>query len=811
MARICIPDARWLIALIALTLTSGSAVSAEREAYRKAETLWRHGEWRAAETLLRQSLADSGTSDSDDVWQMRLWLSDALTAQTKYGEAAAVLALEPPARLEHSAIAVTRILDLATLEFRQKKGHGAERELLARAEALARRYQRPLLADVYGRRATVELELKNFRDAERDALLSVRLASRQRQRIFEINALGILGALRTQQRRFDEALTYYRRSLALAVEVDARSKIEKVSGNIGWTLIELGDFDGAAEILGSALTTAESIGAAYDTVPVLDNLGNIFLHNRDYHTAFVYYQRGVVVARRIAHPHLAEFVDNTAVASLALSDIGSARKANDEARSLIDPNDAEQLFRSAIIDARIDAAAGQIELAITKIRRVIDTAPATRQWEAEGRLAEFLFAAGRRSDAADQFSHTLQFAANARKSIKTEELRLSFGSLVRQFTEEYVDLLLSQGRVPEALDVVETSRAQTLDEALDTTAVRWKPQPMRVAADRHAVILSYWITPEHSYLWTITPSSIAVTPIGSGTVIEREVDAYSRELESLRTNALSMKRGAALYAKLVQPVAKQIPRGAHLIVVPDGRLQTFNLETLIAPSTHYWIEDVTIETTPSLTLLNRSRSESSQSMLLIGDPPSATPEFPRLRKAADELSAVQHRFAPACTTLIGARATPRAYRLSNAGAFGYIHFVAHGIASRSRPLESAVVLANDGGSYKLYARDIIKQKLHARLVTISSCHGAGTRAYTGEGLVGLAWAFLHAGAHQVIAALWEVDDNATPTLMDDLYAGIRAGQDPATALRNAKLNLIHSPGAFRQPRYWAPFVLYSGS
>jgi CHAT domain-containing protein len=198
-------------------------------------------------------------------------------------------------------------------------------------------------------------------------------------------------------------------------------------------------------------------------------------------------------------------------------------------------------------------------------------------------------------------------------------------------------------------------------------------------------------------------------------------------------------------------------------------------------------------------------------MLLVGDPPSAGAEFPRLFKAAEEMNLVQKHFVAACTTLKGTHATPTAYKSARPDLQGYIHFVTHGIATRQRPLDSAVILAPDGDSYKLYARDIIKQKLHARLVTISSCHGAGTRAYTGEGLVGLAWAFLHAGAHQVIAALWEVNDNATPKLMDDLYAGIRAGEDPATALRNAKLKLIHGKSVFRYPRYWAPFVLYSGS
>jgi CHAT domain-containing protein len=47
--------------------------------------------------------------------------------------------------------------------------------------------------------------------------------------------------------------------------------------------------------------------------------------------------------------------------------------------------------------------------------------------------------------------------------------------------------------------------------------------------------------------------------------------------------------------------------------------------------------------------------------------------------------------------------------------------------------------------------------------------------------------------------------------MDDLYKGLRAGQDPATALRDAKLSLIRSQGIFRKPFYWAPFQLYAGS
>ncbi len=161
----------------------------------------------------------------------------------------------------------------------------------------------------------------------------------------------------------------------------------------------------------------------------------------------------------------------------------------------------------------------------------------------------------------------------------------------------------------------------------------------------------------------------------------------------------------------------------------------------------------------------------------------------------------------------GAAATPAAYLSSQPERSAYLHFVTHGTASRTRPLESAVVLSKekDDDSYKLYARDIVNRRLSAYLVTISACNGAGTRAYSGEGLVGLSWAFLRAGAHNVIGALWEVSDSSTPELMDGLYDGLSHGQDPASALRAAKLSLLHSDSLFRKPYYWAPFQLYSGS
>ena len=142
--------------------------------------------------------------------------------------------------------------------------------------------------------------------------------------------------------------------------------------------------------------------------------------------------------------------------------------------------------------------------------------------------------------------------------------------------------------------------------------------------------------------------------------------------------------------------------------------------------------------------------------------------------------------------------------------FDLIHFTAHATASRDEPLESAVILSRDAsGSFKLHARDVVKTPVNAWLVTVSACRSAGTRIYAGEGLVGLAWAFLDAGAHSVIAGLWDVNDESGAKTMERLYGGLATGKRPVDALREAKLEMIHAGGVYRKPWYWGAFQLFS--
>jgi CHAT domain-containing protein len=197
---------------------------------------------------------------------------------------------------------------------------------------------------------------------------------------------------------------------------------------------------------------------------------------------------------------------------------------------------------------------------------------------------------------------------------------------------------------------------------------------------------------------------------------------------------------------------------------------------------------------------------------MIGDPVSPGQDFPHLQNAANEMRSIEGLFAVANRKVIArTEATPGAYEAASPAQFSLVHFVAHSLAEREQPLESALILSPQDNEYRLSARTISSIPLKARLVTLSACKGAGIRTYSGEGSVGLAWAFLHAGAESVVAGLWDVDDTSTAILMADFYARLQRGSSSAEALHQAKLQCLHTKGALRKPYYWGAFQLFSGT
>lgn len=103
------------------------------------------------------------------------------------------------------------------------------------------------------------------------------------------------------------------------------------------------------------------------------------------------------------------------------------------------------------------------------------------------------------------------------------------------------------------------------------------------------------------------------------------------------------------------------------------------------------------------------------------------------------------------------------------------------------------------------------------LVTLSACETAKGTPESGEGVLGLVSAFQMAGARNVLASLWKVDDEATRLLMEGVYERLLQKDhplSPAEALRESALALraqkdpATGQTRFAAPRYWAAFVAY---
>src|SRR5262249_52663842 len=114
------------------------------------------------------------------------------------------------------------------------------------------------------------------------------------------------------------------------------------------------------------------------------------------------------------------------------------------------------------------------------------------------------------------------------------------------------------------------------------------------------------------------------------------------------------------------------------------------------------------------------------------------------------------------------------------------------------------LVGNEGDDGFLELDEVMNLRLNADLVVLSACRSGRGPLHDGEGVRGIARAFLYAGGRGVVGSLWAVEDRTTATLMTAMYRHLQAGRPAADALSAARLELLR---AGQSPFYWAPFVL----
>jgi CHAT domain-containing protein len=236
-------------------------------------------------------------------------------------------------------------------------------------------------------------------------------------------------------------------------------------------------------------------------------------------------------------------------------------------------------------------------------------------------------------------------------------------------------------------------------------------------------------------------------------------------------------------------------------VIPDGEWNRIAWPALWDKAAGQpLVNRVAIVVAPSASMALRGRTRDAwraETALVVSAPDvSGNPELPSARLEAQDIAGIY----ASRRVLDGAAATPRAVLEGSAGA-DVVHVSSHAVDVPAYPQLSHLLLGSEAGSSKLFVGDIANRDLsRTRLVVLAACSTAGTTAVRGEGTIGVAWGFLTAGVHHVIATLQDVEDEPARQLFTRFHKRVAAGESPARALQVTERELA---AAGASPRLWA--------
>ena len=818
----------FLLAFLLLLLIplQEARTSTPQESYEHARQLFLHGYLEKSQREAELGYKRLASHHSTWASKFQLLEAEAMVWRGMYENAlgilgSASLAISDPAdkieRLTLEAVAYTRMHQLATADNK-----------LREAERLCSLGDYQGCGGVIRARGNLAVEHGDFAKARDYYLASLSFARTHRDLSLESSAFLNLGFVALQNEHYDEAVDWTTATYRASMALDDENRAQAALGNLGWAYFELGDAERALDLLIDAERRAGKIGNIREELRWLTTAGYVYQESGDLPRALWSYSKALELAQVInSKQDIIDCLEDLAHVSADAGKLDEASAYIERVTPLIRASGSrlDELY-VMLAQAKVAAARHQHQQA-ESLFRLVEKDPASQtsmRLVAEHALARLYESQGNNAEADRTYRNSFTTYESARAQLKDEDSRLPFLANASAIYDDYIQFLVARGKRDEALTIADQSRARTLLQGLGLASdnphfTDSALRPQDIARKTNATLLFYWLGEKQSYLWAITQKKTAMFPLPPRNQIAPMIARYRKALLGLSDPAESFNPdGLNLYRTLIAPARDLIPPGSPVIIFSDGILSQLNFETLIepGPTPRYFIEDATLISAPSLFMLGSAKQPQrpGRKLLLLGDAISPNPDYPALPMASVEMAQIQQHFAPQDESIFAREhATAGSYLTSTPQQFAFIHFVAHGVASRTDPLDSAIILSRSTAaedSFKLHAREIIQHPIHAQLVTISACYGSGERSFAGEGLVGLAWAFLRAGAHNVIGALWEVSDESTPRLMDNLYKGLQDGMTPGAALRQAKLTLLHSKSEFRKPFFWAPLQIYTG-
>jgi CHAT domain-containing protein/Tfp pilus assembly protein PilF len=668
------------------------------------------------------------------------------------------------------------------------------------------------LAATYRRKGIYSRSQNDFYLSLDYNLKSLEMAKKTKNQKSEIAAMNNIGLLYATIGNHTQALKYFRLAIKKAELIEYFSEACNVCSNMGFVLLERGEYQEAEGCFGKGLELVLKTGRDDVLWEIYFGFGQCLEKEGKDEFAIVSYRKAIDVIEVMR--------SRVALDDYKVGFIRDKMKAYEALLSLL--YDRKEKEKTSSYDGQIFA--------------IVERAKARSFLEELGQ-------AGRSAqDPADNEYRNEEASLSKKISFTISELiRPDLGEARRK--NLLAKLELEEDVYTSLLNRIKTETTEYSQLAFPQAISAHRIQKQHL--DKRSAILEYYLGEKRSLGILLTRDGLILRALPSRAEIENSLRAYLMLLSTPpQTSFRGVPAGRRIYKDLIYPFEDTLSQSIdHLIIIPDGILHYLPFEALVRDDTktaelRYLIELYDISYAPSASslvyLMEKERlGQHKKTLLAVGDPVylSRNSKMPKGRDRHEdalrdiylndgfELSSLPYserevdrvaRCFPddEVEVLLKSQAKEEGIKSRALEEYRIIHFACHGFLDEKTPMRSALVLTLDDDSEEdgfLQAREISNLRLDADLVVLSACQTGKGRLENAEWVLGLPRTFFYAGARSTISSLWKINDKSTSEIMPKFYRYLAAGNNKARSLRLAKLNVLKS--RYSHPFYWAAFVL----
>ena len=675
------------------------------------------------------------------------------------------------------------------------------------------------------------------------------------------SACGKLGEDHHGLENFEQAIYYHEQHLKIALETGNRNEEGTVCESLGNAYYSMGDFKSAIKWYKRALDVAEETGNKAIMGKVSRNLGNSYYHDGAFDDAIAHHSRDLSIAKElgdkagegIAHGNLGNLYLNLGLSEKAIEcqelNLIIAKEVEDSAE---EGNASYLLGCSLESRGRLDEALNCFQTSLNIFEDIKSRGQLTDECKinVQNEYKLVIIAVCRILLKQNKIEKALAVAEKGRAQVLKDLIKSKYESEAGRSESDTEDnvaahmlsqlpydaVLLPMNNEEDRMSEHHESEAnrsglEGQESIVDNALSNLSSTTLFLAIDKNEI--NIWVLKgndvhfrkgeigsrqlEQDVMLSFSSLKQAAYPLTEDEI--NSMTATSAEAEHTRhQRALLMSKALRIwYEVVISPVADLLEglEGDELVIVPDGPLCVTPFAAFIDPSSKYLCESFRVRFVPSLTSLkliaDSAEYHSKKGVLLVGNPcleEIVTPDPWNwdLPKAEEEVKLIGEILKS--KPLIGRTATKEEV-LRRLKSVTLVHIAAQGSDENGEilltPNPSRLSQEPEMHDYLLTMADVIAIQLRARLVVLSSCHSAQGKIKS-EGAVGIARAFLAAGARCVLVSLWENSEEAALQFMKSFYEHLMAGERASVALNRAMKYLKEST-AFCDVEHWAAFQL----